>query len=322
MKTLGICIPTYRRPEFLKRCVLSAIESAEGRPVRIFIADDSANDVNDATLGQLAATYPFVHVHKNPSNLGLDNNIQRSVDLCDCDYAWMIGEDDVFLPGAVAQMHALVQTVDLPFVFANYAYVGDDPGRPLGQALNGESSGPLAADRFVALHLWAAGFLGACVVRRADWGRTDPGPYATTYYTHVGRIVEMVSDAGFAWISADCSVANRVEGDDTFTWKNDSYGVFFGFLSMCRTAAIRRPALSAALHAAGRALERRYRWLSIRVAARLRSQRAYDYGQYRKYLSTSDVPAMKKFVLLAVSVTPPSVFEPLVRAYRARRRSA
>ncbi len=322
MKTLGICIPTYKRPDFLRRCVLSAIESAQGCPVRIFIADDAASDVNDAVLAELTAAWPFVHAHKNPVNLGLDNNIQRSVDLCDCDYAWMIGEDDVFLPGAVARMHALLQSVELPFVFANYAYVGDDPAQRLGQALEGVLAGALPTPDFVTRHLWAAGFLGACVVRRADWGRTDPAPYTGTYYTHVGRIVEMLSDAGQAWVSPECSVGNRVEGDDTFTWKKDSYGVFFGFLSMCRTAATRRPALSAALHAAGRALEQRYRWLSIRVAARLRSQRAYDYGQYRKYLSTSDVPAMKKFVLLAVSVTPPSVFEPLVRAYRARRRSA
>jgi len=30
--------------------------------------------------------------------------------------------------------------------------------------------------------------------------------------------------------------------------------------------------------------------------------------------------ALKKLALLGVSVTPPQVFEPLVRAYRARRR--
>ena len=321
MKTLGICIPTYKRPDFLRRCVLSAIESAQGRPVRIFVADDSASDVNDAVLAELGAAWPFVQAHKNPVNLGLDNNIQRSVDLCDCDYAWMIGEDDVFLPGAVARMHALLQTVDLPFVFANYTYVGDDPDRRIGQALDGKDAGTMPAPEFVARHLWAAGFLGACVVRRADWGRTDPAPYAGTYYTHVGRIVEMLSDAGQAWVSAECSVANRVEGADTFTWKGDSYGVFFGFLAMCDAAARRRPALAGALQEAGRALERRYRWLSVRVAARLRSQRAYDYAQYRKYLSSSSLPALKKLVLLGVSVTPPQVFEPLVRAYRARRRA-
>ena len=321
MKTLGICIPTYKRPDFLRRCVLSAIESAEGCPIRIFVADDSASDVNDAVLSELAATWPFVHAHKNPVNLGLDNNIQRSVDLCDCDYAWIVGEDDAFLSGAVARMHALLQSVDLPFVFSNYAYAGEDVSQRLGQALADVPAGSMPAADFVAQHFWAAGFIGACIVRRADWGRTDPAPYAGTYYTHVGRIAEMLADAGQAWVSPECAVANRVEGEDTFTWKSDSYGVFFGFLSMCDIAGSRRPALSAALQQAGRSLERRYRWLSVRVAMRLRSQRAYDYGQYRKYLARSGVAALKKLILLGISVTPPQVFEPLVRAYRAGRRA-
>ncbi len=323
MITLGICIPTYKRPSFLRRCVLSAIESAEGQAIRVFIADDSTSDVNTAVLAEICAAHPFVRVHRNAVNLGIDANIQMAVDICDCDFAWLIGEDDIFLPGAVAHMHALVQEVKAPFVFANYAFVGDDPGQRLGQALQDDAAdGPMDAERFLSTHLWAAGFLGGCVVRRSAWARTDPRPYQGTYYTHVGRIAEIIADAGTAHVSTACSVGNRVEGDDTFTWKNDSYGVFFGFLKMCSVAAARRPAFAPAMQAAGRALERRYRWLSIRLATRLRSQRAYDYAQYRKYLRNSSLSPVKKIIMLGISVTPPAIFEPLVRAYRARRRHA
>lgn len=94
MTSLGICIPTYKRPDFLRRCVLSAITSANGRPLRIFIADDSVSDINAALLLELTTVHPFVQVNRNQRNLGIDANIQRVVDLCDCDYAWLIGEED------------------------------------------------------------------------------------------------------------------------------------------------------------------------------------------------------------------------------------
>lgn len=71
MTTLGICIPTYRRPDFLRRCVLSAIASAEGQPLRIFIADDSMSDINTPVLSELTAAHPFVQVHQNAKNLGI-----------------------------------------------------------------------------------------------------------------------------------------------------------------------------------------------------------------------------------------------------------
>ena len=35
MKTIGICIPTYKRPDFLRRCLASIIDQADGLPVEI-----------------------------------------------------------------------------------------------------------------------------------------------------------------------------------------------------------------------------------------------------------------------------------------------
>ena len=46
VKTLSICIPTYRRPALLERCVRSVISSAADRPIEIVVADDSVSDIN------------------------------------------------------------------------------------------------------------------------------------------------------------------------------------------------------------------------------------------------------------------------------------
>lgn len=319
MTTLGICIPTYKRPEFLKRCVLSVLESEGDCPVRIFIADDSMDESNSAVYAELQALTDAVVVHRNTANLGIDDNIQRAVDLCDCDYAWIVGEDDYFLPGAVERVHAQLQDATEALVFANYAYVGDDAGRLLGRALDAPPAMMSGVD-FVSQHLWAAGFIGACIVNRKRWSETAKAPYKGTYYTHVGRICEMVSQRPEpVRIVAEPCVANRVEGSDTFTWKRDSYGVFFGFQAMCAAVSTRYPALSDAATVASQVMADRYGWLTLRLAMRLRSEMGYDIGQYRRYLRPNTSNLFKRYAFLLISITPPIIFRQIVFMYRKLR---
>lgn len=320
MTTLGICIPTYKRPDFLRRCVLSALEAAGDRPVRVFIADDSMDATNTALYRELAEFSDRVVISRNPVNLGIDDNIQRAVDLCDSDYAWIVGEDDYFLPGSVQRVHDLLQQSSSAFVFANYVYVSDDGGRVIGQALD-EPPAQMSGLDFVASHLWAAGFIGGCIVDRQRWAATSPAPYKDTYYTHVGRICELLAELGaVVHIVSEPSVANRVDGTDTFTWKHDSYGVFFGFQAMCAAVARQFPAIAGQAQNAATVMEHRYQWLSLRVAMRLRSELGYDKAQYSRYLATHIRNPIKRLALYLISVTPPRVMRSLVSGYRRLRR--
>ena len=94
MKTIGICIPTYKRPEFLRRCLASIIDQANGLPIEIFVADDSCSDVNDAVIGEATRRFPALRHRKNETNLGINENIRHVVDIADTDYVWLVGEDD------------------------------------------------------------------------------------------------------------------------------------------------------------------------------------------------------------------------------------
>lgn len=305
MKTLGICIPTYKRPDFLKRCILSAIDSADGRPIRIFVADDSASDDNEAVLTELRKMYPFVFVERNVVNIGIDANIQQAVELCDCDYAWLIGEDDQFLPGAVAEMIELIQRQFNPFLFANYHYVSADREHVLGVALVDAVDGEYPVDQFVADSLWSVGFIGSCVINREAWGTTVGSEYDGTYYTHVGRILDILANQRFLWVSGRASVANRAQGDDTFTWKKDAFGVFLGFERMCKIAGARNPSLSPAIERAATNFRAKFAYFSLKTTFRLRSEGAFDLRQYRVYIAPSrTIETWRKTWLLSLALVP------------------
>src|SRR5579862_8549592 len=100
-QTLAVCIPTYKRPDQLQQCVRSVIAAAAPYCVPIVIVDDSTDDTNRQVIADLQAQYEYIATERNTSNQGIDRNIVRSVDLCPCEYAWILGEDDRMLPGAI-----------------------------------------------------------------------------------------------------------------------------------------------------------------------------------------------------------------------------
>ena len=315
MKTLAICIPTYRRPEMLKRCVLSAIASAESFPIEIFIADDSLSDINLSVLDELCTEYPFVHWERNETNLGIDRNIQRVLAMSCCDHAWLIGEDDLFLAGAVANMGALIQAHACPFIFSNYQYVDEGHTRVLGLALPDVREEDRRADQFIEHALWSVGFIGSCVVKCSAWNTTATTAYDGTYFTHVGRVLDLLSQHPKLFYAGRPAIANRSQGEDTFTWKTDSFGVFLGFERMCRTAADRNPLLRPAIQQASRNYRRRFAYFSVKTSFRLRSQGAFDWRQFKTYVASSDVEIWRKAWFLLLAVTPPGLLKPFARAY-------
>jgi len=317
--TLAICIPTYRRPALLKQCVLSAVASAQGRPVSIFIADDSMSEINRPVLDEFKAAYPFVNWMRNPVNLGIDQNIRHVLSLSDCDYSWMIGEDDIFLPGAVAAMYDLLQVRTEPYVFANYQYVTEDHSKVLGAALPDIAEGVHDVPSFIANNLWAVGFLGSCVFRRDALSATSGEAYRSTYFTHVGRVLDILGGEAHMYVSAQPAIANRAQGDDTFTWKQDSFGVFLGFERMCAIAADANANLSAAIRIAASNYRRKFAYFSLKTSFRLRSEGAFDLRQYNVYIKQLELEPWRKAWLFTLALSPRLLIRPFARLYIAAR---
>ena len=69
----------------------------------------SLDDTNAAALEALQAEYPFLRVFRNERNLGIDGNILHAVDVNTCRHAWLLGEDDRLVPGAVARVLGVLE---------------------------------------------------------------------------------------------------------------------------------------------------------------------------------------------------------------------
>lgn len=120
---LSICVPTYNRAPLL-RVMLEALlpqVAAAGPEVELCISDNASTDATPEVIGQAQALGPFRH-SRNASNLGPIGNFHRVAnELARGEYVWVLGDDDLVRPGAVARVLEVLRAHgDLDAFYVNF----------------------------------------------------------------------------------------------------------------------------------------------------------------------------------------------------------
>jgi len=306
---LGVCIPTYKRPDQLRQCVNSIIASAADHAVPIFITDNSADATNQDVIAELQARYPHIIYELNPENVGIDRNVQRCINLCDCDYAWGMGDDDRMLPEAITTVLQILERESPAFLFANYSYVDENISVILREKLM-----PISVDKaensatFFREDAWAIGFLGSCIINKKLWRGVQPEKYIGTYFAHVGVILESIAGQSVS-LTAKPLVLNRVGDAAVFTWSDDAYGVFHGWSKVAR---LLEPIYGAEACAASTAsFERNHGLNTLRFLMAKRADRIYTLDIYRKFIQGSEQGRLHKWAANLIARMPPFPFRGL-----------
>jgi len=88
---VSICIPTYKHPDFLKRCLDSVLQQ-DFTNYEIIITDDSPDD----SISRLAETYndERIHYYKNDRTLGSPRNWNKAISKAKGEYIKILHHDD------------------------------------------------------------------------------------------------------------------------------------------------------------------------------------------------------------------------------------
>lgn len=105
---LSICIPTYNRAPLLEEAissVLDQIDQSNVGLVELVISDNASTDATWQVVAQFAeAGGSLIRYYRNERNLGPDANILLSVERASGRYAWILGDDDLIVRGAINRM--------------------------------------------------------------------------------------------------------------------------------------------------------------------------------------------------------------------------
>lgn len=99
---LTICIPTYRRPVFLSEC-LKGLSSEDLSGVEVIARDNCSDDETESVLKSFLAALPLRYEIAQ-SNEGPERNFERLIRSARGRYVWLLGDDDLVVPGAVAHI--------------------------------------------------------------------------------------------------------------------------------------------------------------------------------------------------------------------------
>jgi glycosyltransferase involved in cell wall biosynthesis len=90
-------IPTYRRPELLRRAIRSVLSQTYPH-FQVCIYDNASGDETAAVVAQLGRDDPRVKYHCHPENIGMSANFTYGMERIDTPYFSILSDDDYLLP--------------------------------------------------------------------------------------------------------------------------------------------------------------------------------------------------------------------------------
>ena len=111
---LSLCVPTYNRAGLLDqalRAVLDQITPDMADLVEIVVLDNASPDGTPAVVARVQADFPRLPLRalRHPQNIGPDANFYEAVKEAQGEYVFLLSDDDILLPGAVARLLSLIQ---------------------------------------------------------------------------------------------------------------------------------------------------------------------------------------------------------------------
>jgi glycosyltransferase involved in cell wall biosynthesis len=124
---LTIAVPTYNRARFLTENLDTLFDQlvAEER-VELILSDNACTDGTPALIQEYRQRGLQLRYLRNETNLGPDGNILQCFEQARGKYVWVLGDDDIVVPGGVAKILALLAEEDYGLAFVTpFAFTSD-----------------------------------------------------------------------------------------------------------------------------------------------------------------------------------------------------
>mgnify|MGYP000978330062 CR=1 FL=1 len=107
---LSICIPTYNRAEYLKRCITSIVsqDNFNSNEVEVLISDNASPDSTEQIVKLFQDKFSNIQYIKNEVNVGAERNILNLLNSFNGEYCFILTDDDMLLPNSLTK---LTQTI-------------------------------------------------------------------------------------------------------------------------------------------------------------------------------------------------------------------
>jgi len=189
---LSLCIATLNREKYIGQTLASIVPQLSAR-VELVIVDGASTDDTPAIVKSFADGSPHVRYHRLPTNSGIDRDFDTAVSLCNGDYGWLMTDDDLLVPDAIARvLKSLAESPQLLVVNARIMTADLSKVLQTRRLDIDEDSTYLSGDMERLFEMTAdyLSFIGAVVIERKVWMERERAPFFGTLFVHVGVIFQ------------------------------------------------------------------------------------------------------------------------------------
>ena len=189
---LSICIATYNRGKFIGE-TLDSILVQMSPHVELVIVDGASPDNMAEVVGKYVTRFPEIQYYRQSKNSGVDADYDKAVGYANGEYCWLMTDDDLLRPGAVARvLQAITESPELVVVNSevkNVDFSESYEDRSLN-FLNDKEYGGKDGGKFFAEVASYLSFIGGVVIKRQEWLKRNRVDYYGTLFIHVGVIFQ------------------------------------------------------------------------------------------------------------------------------------
>ncbi len=309
---LSICISTLNRVEFL-RAALNKILPQLTDECEVLVVDNASTDNTPHVMAELERKHRGLRCVRKETNLDLDANFDRAIELARGDYCWLTSDDDLLKPGAVAAV--LKSLADDPSaVLVNYEFRDFTATEVLQERVldfvTDRIYGPWELERLFVEVADAVRYIGAVVIRRAVWLSRQRELYIGSYYGFVGMLYQAALPRGVRVI-AEPYVIYRLGNTATFSEQ------------LMEIVLVKWPSLVASLPistAAKRRLKSAEPWKHASELLFWRGNGRYSYTQYKLWIRPQRPTRSARAIAVLCALIPRGMANIVLRMYLAPRR--
>ena len=194
---LSLCIATLNRAGYIGQTI-DAILPQLTPQVELVVVDGASRDETPTLMAQYERQHPGIVYRREAQNCGVDRDFDKAVGYARGDYCWLMSDDDLIVPGAIA--HVLACLADAPQALIVNAEIRDrelhDVLKPRQLALDADRDWDEADhERFFTDAGSYLSFIGAVVVQRAWWLGRERAAYDGSLFIHMGVLFQQPAPA-------------------------------------------------------------------------------------------------------------------------------
>jgi abequosyltransferase len=117
---ISLTIPTFNRASYLAEtleAILPQFTAIAPEDAELIISDNCSPDNTAEVVASFRERGLRIEYIRNETNIGSDGNFAQCLRLARGQYCWVMGDDDILLPGAIPSLLSLLDQVDVDMVY-------------------------------------------------------------------------------------------------------------------------------------------------------------------------------------------------------------